>query len=122
MNGLQQFLENMVAALTRFANAVERVVSNFFQGLLCFLENTYNWLLNTAKRITDYLCRFFPALGNVIFALVKLSLFYVPSLVCAGVYFSVNNHIGWLIGGGTWALFITGVGLTYGNKKETEIA
>jgi hypothetical protein len=122
MNGIQQFLENMVTGLVRFSSAVEKIVSNFFHGLLKFLENTYNWLLNTAKRIADYLLRFFPALGNVLFALVKLCLFYVPSLICVVVYIAIHRHIGWPIAGGVWALFITGVGLTYGKNKNLDTA
>jgi hypothetical protein len=122
MNKLQKFLDGMVDSLRRFAAAVESIVSRFFSGLLRFLEDTYNWLINTARPIADYLARFFPALANVFFfALIKLSLFYVPSAAfCCWTIFFDGSPI-WAIVGIAWAVFITGIGLTYGKKSASSI-
>ncbi len=78
---IRMFLENMVKALTDFADSVETAVGSFFNGLLECLERIHNWLLTTAQRIWDDLAKLLPALGQVILALTKLSLFYVPFFI-----------------------------------------
>ncbi len=118
MRAIQQFLEGMVAALSRFAAAVESTTARLFAALLQFVEDVADWLLRVAKAIADYLRRFFTALVKVVFALGKLSLFYVPSVVCVlwSISFS-GGAVAILVAIG-WALFVTGIGLAYWKKVK----
>lgn len=119
MSELQRFLDDMIVALTRFAGAVDRTVSQLLSGLLRFLDAAYNWLAKIAERIANYLARFFPALANVLFALVKLALFYIPALLCFAWY-ALGGGKGWVIIGMAWAVFITLIGLTYGKRPRPQ--
>jgi hypothetical protein len=87
-DNLQQFLDNVIRSIERFGERVERLVASFFSGVLEFLERAYKWIVALTARIKDYLIRFSKAIGKLSFALFKLSVFYLPSVVLFYLYFS----------------------------------
>ena len=115
---LQELLDALVAGIEAFARGVNEAVGRFFTGLVEFVESVYSWCVATIRRIKEYLVRFFTALGNLLWALFKLSLFYVPSILGI-IVFWLGGHWGFLVAAIAWGLFITGVGLTYGRKPPS---
>ncbi len=88
--GIAEGLEAMMRGLSAFARSVGHVVSSFFHGLVEFVERMCRWIADTTVRIKNYLIRLAKALGQTIWALCKLSLFYVPALICLVVF--LFNH------------------------------
>ena len=90
---LQQFLEDLVKSLQSFTIRIEEIVGNFFNGIVTFIERAYQWVVETTKKVWNYLVRFFKALGLLFFASFKLSLFYVPSVILVFVSYYRNENI-----------------------------
>lgn len=104
----------LLAGLLRFARTVERIVLQLLSGLLTILDATYKWLVSVARRIVEYLGELIPALWNVLTALLKLGLFYAPSILFIVV--RPGGTEGWAVAL-IWAGFITAIGLTYGSSE-----
>lgn len=122
LNKVTLTLGQALDALTRFmvdaAKALEELVGQFFKALLQFLDDAQLWVHETFERIRDYLTHFLPALAYFAFALVKLSLFYLPTFACLVAYFALYPSIIWVLFGLLWFIFITGIGLTYGKRQH----
>lgn len=119
--GIARGLEAMIEGVSRFAQTLDSIVSGFFHGLVEFLERASRWIVDTTIRIKNYLIRLIDAIGRCIWALFKLTLFYLPSILSLVVFYLFPHQWGWLAFALFWFLFITGVGLTYGrNRKGSE--
>lgn len=122
LNKFTATLGESLEALTHFmvdaAKAVEELVGQFFRALLQFLEDAQQWVHETFERIYDYLTHFLPALAYFAFALVKLSLFYIPTFACLVAHFAIYPSFIWIVLGLLWFIFITGIGLTYGKRQH----
>ena len=119
--GKRNSLESLLVTLELVGNKVERIASMFLDGLLKFLETTYDWLLDAIRRTREYLSRLFIALGRIIWALGKLLVFYSPILVLLAGY-SLTGGIAWLIGGALWFVLITAICFGYGKRVQNENA
>lgn len=110
-----QFLENLIKALDDFRKGVSNWLSAFIKGIVELLERILNWLKGVVLAIFDYLVRFFRAIFELFFTLIKLSLFYVPALVMGAYYFAgaEKPHLIWLAGSIGWATIVTLAGLFY---------
>lgn len=119
---LQQFADDLIAALEALGKEIEDLVSRVLEAILEFLEDAARWFERVIKRIVEYAERFFPALGKLILAMLKLSLLYTPTLVClllAWFTASIGWAVGWVALGIIYAAFITLVGLSYRRSNPT---
>lgn len=108
------FLENLIAALAEFKRRLFNGFAAFVKGVVELLEALYNWFVEVVQAIWEYLVRFFVALVNLLWVLVQLFLFYVPSIGMGGYYYFVAGaHLGWLVGCIIWAIIVTLAGLFY---------
>ena len=112
-----RFLENIVETLEKFAGRIEFLVGKMFEGVLNFLESARDWAIRIARRIGDYLVRFFRVIVELLVALVKLSLFYIPSVIFILIGY-VQGSSGWYLAGVIWGLLVTGIGLTYSDRNR----
>jgi len=120
-SGIARGLEAMVEGMSRFAQTLDSIVSRFFQGLVEFFERASRWIVETTIRIKNYLIRLADAIRRCLWALFKLALFYLPTIVSVVVFYFFPHQWGWLAFALFWFLFITGVGLTYGrNRRSSE--
>jgi hypothetical protein len=113
--------EDIVAALEGMSKGLQRFWNDFLIAVVEFLEDARKWLAEIARRIADYLSRFFSALFDVLAALAKLALFYIPS-----VFFTL---LAWVMESPwpaflalAWASAITLIGLTYRKRSRTTIS
>jgi ABC-type proline/glycine betaine transport system permease subunit len=113
-SGIANGLEAMVKGLSNFTQEVEHVLS----GLINAIERAYRWTVDITIRVKKYLIRLIDALVRCICALLKLILFYVPTIVCVIIFANYPNKWGWLIFAILWFLLITAVSLTYGKEKK----
>jgi hypothetical protein len=58
-NGVQEFLDDLIAFIESFRAKVERLVSAFLTGILEFLEEAYRWVADITRRVADYLREIF---------------------------------------------------------------
>jgi hypothetical protein len=114
LNALTDRLNSFVATLARYTPRVE----SMFKGLLLFTERAQRWVVETTIRVKEYLRTLGKVLGSLCLALLKLSLFYVPSLLLV-MFFGFKHWMPLLLAL-FWALFVTAIGLTYGKADEPQ--
>ncbi len=114
---LGRVIESFMRFVIDSHRGIENIGGRFFNGLLQFLEDAQDWIHHTFDSIKEYLACFFPALIGLVWSLIKLSLFYMPTIVCLTIYFCTNVSIKWVFAGLIWSLFMTGIGLTYGKRQ-----
>jgi hypothetical protein len=115
-NGVQEFLDDLIASIENFRAKVERLIADFLTGILEFLEESYKWVAEVTRRVADYLERFFTAAGKLTIALLKLSAFYIPSFLLIFIAI-VDESFFWLFLAICWFALITLIGLTYRKNR-----
>lgn len=108
-NAVEEILDDFISAMNNFADAANRAATRMLDGLLAFLEAVRDWLVKAINNTIRYLVRFTKVFAQLSWALFRLALFYVPSLVL--FYFD------WWITGILWATFVTIIAFTYRNRR-----
>lgn len=114
----KSIFDSFVEGIERFRKRIEYLVSALLTGVLRFLDRTYKWIVTVTKRIANYLQRLFEAIIKLFFALFKLLLFYIPSVILAILSTIYKPSKYFLIGAIIWAILITAIGLTYGKGDK----
>lgn len=109
--------ESLVLALEDMSRSLQRFFSRFLDRTVEFIEDAGTWILDTVKRIGDYLGRFFSALFELAVAFGKLFLFYIPALICAALFVGEGSWI-WAVLAALWGIGVTLIGLTYRRRGE----
>jgi hypothetical protein len=108
---IQEKLNRLVDSIEQYGRRLEEVVGSFFLAFVEFLEKTREWIVDVTTRLKNYLIRLTNAVAHLLWALLKLSLFYLPTIISIVVLFFYPSW--WLIGLAiVWFLFVTGIGLT----------
>lgn len=95
---IDNFLTRIIALIETAAKTIEAIVTSLFEGLLKLLERTYHLVVDLALRIRDGLLRLTKAIGKLLFASIKLSVLYSPSLLFfRGGYWEVFGILWFLL-------------------------
>jgi hypothetical protein len=107
-----ELIRDMVDALQNTHRKLAEAVSDFLEALLEFINAAYIWLSEAATAIWNYLTTLFTQLIELGFALLKVSLFYIPSIAMFTIYISGNSVL-WLFLAIIWFVLITSIALFY---------
>jgi hypothetical protein len=102
----------MADALQDTHRRLAEAVSDFLEALLEFINAAYIWLSEAATAIWNYLTTLFSQLIELGLALLKVGLFYIPSIAMFTIYIS-GSSILWLFFAVIWFVLITAIALFY---------
>ena len=95
---IDSFLSRIITFIEAAAKTIEAIGTSFLEGLLKLLEDTYHLVLHLVLRIRDGLLRLTKAIGKLLFASIKLSALYSPSLLFfRGGYWEVFGTLWFLL-------------------------
>lgn len=116
LDSLLEFIEDIVSALQDTHRRISEAIGDFLDALLAFISAAYVWLSEVATTIWDYLTTLFSGLLELGIALLKVSLFYIPSVVMFTIYLSTTSMFSLLIAV-AWFMMITSIALFYKKKR-----
>jgi hypothetical protein len=111
--------EDFATAIEKMAENLQKFCGEFLESIVIFIKDATNWLEETGKIISEYLNRFFIAFSKLLYALGKISLFYLPSLFFLLISIVVKSWFFFLLTVG-WAVVVTMIGLTYKKTDRKE--
>ncbi len=107
---MQTSLEAGVATIGQFEERIQNALTKLMKSVFALLQRTMEWLERFLRGAGEYLKRVARALSQLLFILSKLSLFYLPGLLCWLLELPVVAIL--------WCVMVTAAGLIY-RKEET---
>ncbi|OGY29129.1 MAG: hypothetical protein A3J50_03695 [Candidatus Woykebacteria bacterium RIFCSPHIGHO2_02_FULL_43_16b] len=102
---LTGFFSGIISGLASIGRFLERFSYALLHGLINVLENLGRALRNLSRAMANYLFDLMIAGGRFSWALGKVGLFFIPTVVFLGI------GSGWILLGIGWALFIVAIGI-----------
>ena len=110
-------MDRIIKGLETASQKLTHFFDHLLSGLLELIEKTQQWLTATAKKIANYLITFIISLAKLFIALIKVGLFYIPSILF--ILLSIIYHNIYILALGLfWSFFITLIAITYGNTNK----
>ncbi|MDC0833614.1 hypothetical protein POG22_11450 [Geitlerinema sp. CS-897] len=105
LESLLEFTQDMTNALKNAQRTISEAANDFLIALLEFLRDARIWLSEVAVEIREYLTTLFSYLFDLGISLVKVSLFYIPSIATLIIY-AAGNSILWIVFASLWFILV----------------